>query len=319
MTVRAAKNCKLLENEISLIEIVNEAINEIKKDFSSNIKIDLFKQFNFSFNKYKEIFNSIFNIFENRIKNQFRHFFNNYNLEMTKKSDLKSSNKITNLTDGIKNGFENGFNFCLENLEKIFEFNILLDSLNDDKKIEDYLDEIFNKYSFKINSYEIFDKIIDEDLKSSCENELLREKNSFQNNFFDYLKTGFNNTIVNFFKGSGKSYLNEIFLNDYEFNINSKLILIQNQIKKIDENLNLFLNNFNEIDFYLNNSILNIYNNLKEKILYEINDYNKINNKILIKINQFNKNFTEKIIEYFKSFSLNVLSNDSIFESHLSG
>ncbi len=315
MTVRAAKNCKLLENEISLIEIVNEAINEIKKDFSSNIKIDLFKQFNFSFNKYKEIFNSVFNFFENRIKNQYRHFFNNYNLEMTKKSDLKSSNKITNLTQGIKNGFENGFNFCLENLEKIFEFNILLDSLNDDKKIDFYLDESFNKYSFKIKSYEIFDKIIDEDLKSSCENELLREKNSFQNNFFDYLKTGFNNTIVNFFKGSGKSYLNEIFLNDYEFNINSKLILIQNQIKKIDKNLNLFLNNFNEIDFYLNNSILNIYNNLKEKILYEINDYNKINNKILIKINQFNKNFTEKIIEYFKSFSLNVLSNDSFLNS----
>ena len=120
---------------------------------------------------------------------------------------------------------------------------------------------------------------------------------------------------MNFFKGSGKSYLNEIFLNDYEFNINSKLILIQNQIKKIDENLNLFLNNFNEIDFYLNNSILNIYNNLKENILYEIYDYNKINNKILIKINQFNKNFTEKIIEYFKSFSLNVLSNDSFLNN----
>ena len=260
MTVRAAKNCKLLENEISLIEIVNEAINEIKKDFSSNIIIDLFKQFNFSFNKYKEIFNSIFNLFENRIKNQFRHFFNNYNLEMTKKSDLKSSNKITNLTQGIKNGFENGFNFCLENLEKIFEFNILLDSLNDDKKIEDYLDEIFNKYSFKINSYEIFDKIIDEDLKSSCENELLREKNSFQNNFFDYLKTGFNNTIVNFFKGSGKSYLNEIFLNDYKFKIESKFNYIKKQSLEIDEYLKLIIEGLFDVDSYLTDSVDEVYN-----------------------------------------------------------
>ena len=239
MTVRTSKNCKLLENEISLLEIVNQSIIEIKNDFSSNIKIDLFKEFNSSLNKYKKDFDNYFKNFENKIENQFRSFFKNYHNQMAIMSNVKSSNKITSFTDGIIKGFENGINLCLENFENLFELNILF---KDDKKIDFFLEEIFNKFSFKIpNSLENLDRIIDDNLKSTCENELIREKNLFQNNFFDYLKSGLNNTIVNFMKGSGKSYLNEIFLNDYDFNIVSKINYIKEEIKEIDEYLNLII------------------------------------------------------------------------------
>lgn len=83
----------------------------------------------------------------------------------------------------------------------------------------------FNISNIKNNIYEIIDN-----LKLTCDKELIREKNFFEDKILEYI---FNSSIINFMKGNGKSYLDDKFFNDYELKIISKLIIFIANLKKL--------------------------------------------------------------------------------------
>ena len=229
---------------------------------------------------------------------------------LSEKTSYNSTNEITELTDGIKNGFENGINLCLEELEKLLEVNKFINSFNDDANIETLLNNIFNNINLVIpNTIENIDVNID-NLKLICDKELIREKDLFKDENLEYIKLGFNNTIVNFMDGIGKSYLNKIFLNDYNIKIVSKLDYIHSQSKEIDEYLYLIIDDLFDVDSYLTDSVKEVY----YQLMNYINDgitLDEINAKLVKKINKFKFDSSEKIVDYFKSYTLSILSSKS--------
>ena len=120
MSAASSKNYKLLDYEIVLTDIVEEAIIELKIDIFKINKPILSKQFKFALKEYNNAFKLYFKDLHDKIKYQYRNFYDNYNKKMAYMSNITSTNKIMYLTDGFKKGFKSGFNLCLKELEKIF-------------------------------------------------------------------------------------------------------------------------------------------------------------------------------------------------------
>ena len=305
-----SQNCYLLDNYITLTEIADQAITELKNNLSTTIEINLSSKLKEALENYNAQFNLSFKNLHNNIKNQYRHLYDNYHNMMSEQSSYVSTNEINNLTDGIKNGFENGIKLCLQELEKLLEVKTFNELYNDDSNIETLLNNIFYNINLVIpNTIKNIDTNID-NLKLICDKEFIREKDSFKDEILENIKKGFNYTIINFMNGSGKSYLNEIFLNDYEFKIASKLDYIKKQTLEIDEYLKLIIKSLFDVDSYLTDSVDEVYNQLINYIKDGIN-LDEINAKLIKKINQFKFDSSEKIVDYFKTYTLNILSNES--------
>ena len=195
-------------------------------------------------------------------------------------------------------------------MTKLLNPNTLTELVDYNEKIECLLNNIFDKISFEIpNSIENIDINI-KNLNLMCDIELLNEKNSFKNKILEYIQLNFNNSIKNFIQKTGKLYLDEIFIKDYDEEITFKLEYIQNQFKILDEYLLLLIDELKEIDSYLIDSIEEFYYQLINFINDEIN-LNKINSIKIKKIHQFKLNSSAQIVEYFKIKTLNLLSNES--------
>ena len=304
------KNCKLLDNEIALTDIVEEAIIELKNDISSNIKNDLLIQFKEALNDYNVVFYKYFNDFHDKIKEQYRYFFNSYHNTMSSYSNLNSTDKLTQLTEGILEGFEDGINLCSNELKLIFENNTLNISNNIDNTTEHLLNNIFKDISFKIPNTDKNIDVVINNLKLTCDKELIREKDSFKNDILEYIKLGFNNTITNFMKGTGKLYLDGIFLDDYDVNIKPKFDYIQIQCKIIDDYLYYIIEGLYDVDSYLTNSVKEVY----YQLMNYINDgitLNEINAKLFKKIDDFKLDSAKKIVDYFTEYTLGILTSES--------
>ena len=301
------KNCKLLDYEIVLTDIVEEAIIELKNNISTTIKTDLTKN---ALNDYNLQFNAYFKDLHDKINYHYRNLFDNYYNELTKKSNVTSTNKKEKLTDDIKNGFKEGIDLCKEELKEILNSETLSKSVDDDDKINSLLNDIFSNINLTIpNTNENINHNIN-DLNTICEKELKRENGIFKDEILEYIKLGFNETILNFMKGTGKSYLDGIFLDDYDVNIIPKLDYIHNQCKEIDEYLKLVIEGLFDVDSYLTDSVDEVYEQLKTYINDGIT-LNEINAKLIRKIEQFKFESSKKIVDYFKNYTLDILKSNS--------
>jgi hypothetical protein len=310
MIARASKNCILLDNKITLTDIVEEAINELKNEISTDTKKNLESGYKEAFKDYKNTFEVYFKDFEAKLKQQYRHLSDSIDTLLTQNSVTSSSNKKTGLTDETKKGFEEGIDYCLKEFETLIGAKNLTVSIDDDEKINSLFNDIFSRITFRIpNIMNGLDENI-ERLKETCDQELKREKDSFKDEILEYIKLGFNYTIKNFMKGSGKSYLDGIFLNDYDINIVPKLDYIKAQSEEIDYYMYLVIEGLNDIDSYLSDSIREVYYILMNYINDGIT-LSEINAKLIKKIEQFKIDSAKKIVEYFKSYTLEVLNNNS--------
>ena len=308
----SGKDCRLLDNEIFLTDIIEEAIIELKNQISSNIKNNSVTQFQDSLNDYNIVFDQYFKDFHDKIKEQYRYFYNNYHIIMSSHSNLSSTKKLTEITPGILEGFKNGINLCVEELGIIFKNETLGNKNNDEieNEIDSILKNIYYNVSFKIpNTYDNINESIN-NLKLTCDKELIREKDIFKDEILEYIKVGFNNTILNFMKGTGKSYLDGVFLDDYDVNIEPKLDYIYSQCKEIDEYLYLIIEGLYDVDSYLTNSVKEVYYQLMNYINDGITDV-EIKTKLFKKIEQFKLDSAKNIVDYFKNYTLNILKNDS--------
>ena len=301
------KNCLLLNNEILLNQVINDAITELKNDISFILKNDLSSQIEISLNNYKNLFDLYFKDLHDKIKNQYKYLFDTYYNKMSQRSSI-SINKISKLTNGILNGFENGINLCLIELENLFENNNITKYNDDEEKIKFFLKEILTKISFRIPNLLENINININNLNLICDYELKREKDSFKKEILEYIKMDFNNTVINFLTGSGKFYLDRIF-SEYEFNITHKLNYIFTQCKEIDDYLLYIIQNLENIDSYIIDSVKDIYdqliNYINNKFSLEI-----INNTLFRKINQLKFYSAEKIVDNFNTYILNIFSSD---------
>ena len=308
----SGKDCRLLDNEIFLTDIIEEAIIELKNQISSNIKNNSVTQFQDSLNDYNIVFDQYFKDFHHKIQEQYRYFYNNYHIIMSSHSNLSSKDKLTEITPGILEGFKNGINLCVQQLGLIFENETLGNITNNEleNEIDSILKNIYYNVSFKIpNTYDNINESIN-NLKLTCDKELIREKDIFKDEILEYIKLGFNNTILNFMKGTGKSYLDGIFLDDYDVNIVPKIDYIHSQCKEIDEYLYLIIEGLYDVDSYLTNSVKEVYYQLMNYINDGITDV-EIKTKLFKKIEQFKLDSAKNIVDYFKNYTLNILKSDS--------
>ena len=227
----------LLDYNIPLESIVFEAITELKNDISSKIKNNLTLQYELPLNEYKNVINTYFNKFNNDFRANYRFYFNSYINELLKNTQItkSSSYEVTSLTPLIKNGFENGLNFGLTEIENLINQNTFSKMINNKDKINTILNKLFMNITLTIPNIEMNLKNNINNLKVTCDQELKREKDLFKDNVLDYLIKSFNTTVKAFINGTGKSYLENIYLNDYENEIVSKLDYILSQCKEIDE------------------------------------------------------------------------------------
>ena len=299
------KKCLLLNNEIVLTQVINDAIIELKNNISFILKNVLSSQIETSLNNYKNLFDLYFKDLHDKIKNQYKYLFDIYYNKMSQKSSI-SINKISKLTNGILNGFENGINLCLMEIENLFENNNITKYNDDDE--EKITKEILTKISFRIPNILENINININNLNLICDYELKREKDSFKKEILENIKMDFNNTVINFLTGSGKFYLDRIF-SEYEFNITHKLNYIFTECKEIDEYLLDIIQNLENIDSYIIDSVNNIYdqliNYISNKFSLEI-----INNTLFTKINQLKFYSAEKIVDNFNTYILNIFSSD---------
>jgi hypothetical protein len=288
MTGKPFKTCILLDNEITLTDIVEEAIIELKNDISSNIKKNLTSQFKTALKDFSVEFEPYFKDLHEKIRNQYRYFYDVYHNEMAKNSTIASKNRITKLTDAklFMKGLNDGIKYCLEKLENILKANSICNPINNKDKEEEVtnlLNDIFGKISLKIPNSLLNININIDKLVSTCETEFKREKDSFKDQILEYIKLGFSNTITNFMKGAGKSYLDGIFLDDYDVNIVPKIDYIHSQVKEIDEYLYLIIEGLFDFDSYLTDSVKEVYYQLMNFINDGITT-TEIDAKILKKI-----------------------------------
>ena len=313
MTSRKTKDCKLLDNEITLTDIVEEAIIELKNEISSTIKSDSSTQFKEALKEYNVVFETYFKDLHDKIKNQYRYFYDAYHNKLSFKTSIKSTKELKELTEGILEGFEEGINLCIEELKEIINENTLEYSDDVLERIEPLLNDIFKDINFKIpNTIQNIDLNIDL-LKTACDKELIREKDSFKDQILEYIKLGFSNTVTNFMKGAGKSYLDGIFLDDYDVNIVPKIDYIHSQVKEIDEYLYLIIEGLHDVDSYLTDSVKEVYYQLMNYINDGITEV-EIRAKLLKKIEQFKYDSADKIVDYFKTYTLDILS-DNLFKN----
>ena len=312
------KNCILLDYTITLESIVLEAIIELKNEISSKIKTNLTLQYQLPLNEFKNVINEYFDKFNNDFRGNYRYFFNGYINELSKSTEIikSTSNEITSITALIKEGFENGLNVGLNGIEKLINQNNFSKSINNKTAINNILNKLFSNIALTYPNVDLNLNNNINNLKVTCVQELKREKDLFKDEILEYIIKGFNKTVKSFINGIGKSYLENIYSNDYNNKIVSKLDYILNQCIEIDEYLYLVIDGIYDSDSYLTNSVKEVYFQLMNYINDGISQ-DKVSAKILKKLLDFKYDSAKKIVEYFKEYTLGILTSDS-FKNSLS-
>ena len=301
MTAQAPKNCFLLNNNISYTSIVNSSINELINEINNEKKETLLQKFEDPLKEYKKVYQAYFDKFNVDFANQYRFFFDSYRNVLTQHtSSTQNDNEITNLTELIREGFEDGLNLCLNNFGVILNTENFTKSIDTNNNITKIIFNIFHDIQLENPNlnYKIEDDI--KNLTNFCENELINEKKEFNNQIFNYIQNGFNESVKRFLNGNGKNYLDKIFENNYDILIDLKLDFIQKKSLNLKDYLNYIINESNEKDFYFLSSTDDVYYQLMNNLNDGINQ-NKINEIIIKKINEFKNDSAEKIIEYFNN------------------
>ena len=296
---------------ITLENIAIEAISELKNEISSEIKNSLILQYRVSLNEFKSLISEYFDKFNKDFREKYTFYFNKYrNFLLNRNEKINSSfNEITSITTLIKEGFENGLNYSLNEFENLINEGIFLKIINNEEKINIIFNELFDNISFSVPNIELNLENNINNLKLICDQELKKEEDIFKDNILELIVKGFNYTVKTFMNEKGKSFIENIFLNDYENKIMSKLDYILNKFKEIDEYIKLVIDGLYNINSYVFDSIKEVY----YLFLNYINDglnQNKLNIKILKKIMEFKYDSAKKIVYYFNSYILDILNSN---------
>ncbi len=317
-SARTAKNCILLDNQRTLLDILEEAKEEIQNDDGSNIGVEsLFSGLLKSFRD--EIIDEYFDYFNNNFKSKYRYYFDIIRNHLLLKTSVISNKKAVNsIPDNTTLGFKEGLQKALSELKNLVNLEEMVNYKKNEKQIDEFLQFLLNKFSFKMND-DIKNKLdlsIDL-LKATCDKELIKEKDSFKEGLLDYFEVGFNLTVKTFINGPGISYLNGKFTDDYINKIVPKLNYILSQCKEINDYLYLILDKILfDVDDYITDSVGEVFYQLMNYINDGISQ-DKVSAKILKKLHDFKYDSAKKIVNYFKEYTLGILTSIS-FKNSLS-
>ena len=315
---RTTKNCILLNNNRTLFEILNEAEEEIKKELDENYLYNIQILLDGILKGFRdEIIKKYFNMFNLQFNETYRFYFDSIRNSLQNLSNVESTNEIKNIPKKTINAYEDALNLTLRELKNIINLDDMINYNKNKSDIEYLLQNLFNKFTFKVeNNIELsLDENINR-LKETCDNELIREEDSFKESLLDYIEDGFNLTVKNFINGPGFSYLDGIFTDDYNNTIVPKLDYILNQCKEIDNYLRLIIDYLFDIDTFLSDSVGEVYYQLMNYINNEITQ-DKVSAKILKKLLDFKYDSAKEIVKYFKEYTLGILTSES-FKNSLS-
>ncbi len=93
-------------------------------------------------------------------------------------------------------------------------------------------------------------------------------KEQFNNEIFNYIQISFNESVKRFLNGNGKSYLDNIINNNYEFLIVQKLDFVEKKSFEIKDYLKNIINQSSSKNFFFKNSIDDVY----YKIMNDLNE-----------------------------------------------
>ena len=312
----SAKNCILLDNQRTLVDILDEAKEEIKNDDGSNVGIEsLFDGLLKSFRD--EIIDEYFDYFNNNFESKYRMYFDIIRNYLLNNTDVISNKKAVNSIPEITNlGFKEGLQLAITELKNLVDLEKMVKFKNS-TDVEKFLQSLLNKFSFKMND-DIKNKLelsIDL-LKTTCDKEFTKEKDLFKEGLLEYIEVGFNLTVKTFINGPGVSYLDGKFTDDYKNKIVPKLNYILSQCKEIDDYLHLIIDILYDCDSYLSDSVGEVYYQLMNYINDGISQ-DKVSAKILKKLLEFKYDSAKKIVNYFKDYTLSILTSSS-FKNSLS-
>ena len=308
----SGKNCILIENNFTIENIINNAMNEIINDYSLEIKKNIENNKENLINNYLKIITKYFNEFNNNFINNYKIYFDSYlNLLINNSENNNNNNEISSMTNLIKKGFENGLKLTLNELNKIINSNSLTNCLNNEKIINKIINENFYNINFNNNNNIDINNNINS-LKNYCDIELNNEKILIKKNIKKIYENSFNSSLTLFFNKIGKIYLNNSFINDYENNIISKLDFIDLIISENNDFLKEIISLFFDISSYETDNISNIFLEILNYIKNKISK-NNIENYIINNINEFVKNSSHLIIDYFYE----IINNENIFSEQI--
>ena len=313
MTAQTPNNCILLNNIISYTSIVNSTINEEINKFNDEKKENFIKKLEDPFNEYKQLFNTYFKKFNKDFEYQYRFFFDTYRNVLTKySSSSKNSNEIKDLTNIIREGFEEGLNLSLNKFGSILNTESFSKAIDTNMNITKILVNVFHDITPNMTNVNENIKNDINNLKNKCDEIYINEKDQFNNEIFNYIQIGFNESVKRFLNGNGKSYLDNIFNNNYEFLIAQKLDFVEKKNFEINNYLKYIINQSSSKNFYFKNSIDDVYYKIMNDLNEGINQ--KKINEIIYKINEFKRDSAEKIVEYFNN---NLPKNASFLNEYL--
>ena len=324
------EKCILLNLTFDLVEIGEDAIDELKIIYYSHIENEINRIYTMKFEELKTNIKNLIDKNVNEILNTLNSEYEKKFLTLSEKSnpecqstssrpesDAKCKNRskvqlktlesdlttsINNYANSFKSQIETNFNQIqitqqIVDLEKE-NFQILEQNFNYEK--------IENKVKENANNF-----------KMICAQNLEKEKTEFQTEINNVIKKEFTENINNFANSHGKNFMEENYNKIYTFSIKNKFKFINSVLTNTNSYINNdLIKNIDKIELNLKDLLLNIFkntdiniqnysqNNIKEKLIIKINNLIEISNSIIYKkfsetvSNAFNdKNFISSFSE----------------------
>ena len=299
------KTCVLLNFSLSVEDIALTRLDTLKERYKSDIK----DYINDVLYYYKE--NEIKSKCERFIKElnkSYDYYYQSYYIFLTSNDvhDYTSENYTNNLTENIYKGFKNGINQVKQDIKLIYNnegINEIFEEKYKNMDLFSHLKEDYSELDTKLTS-------TTNDLTYICDSNYLLQEENFKKEIYEILEKIFNSSINTFTKGLGKSYLDSIYVADYDI-IKSKLSILENNIILQDKYINdINDKGFNNISNNLYEILSESYENLNDNL--EKNIEWKIEPMIFKKLDTLKVDSSIDIAEYFEYITLNIIKTENL-------
>ena len=299
------KTCVLLNFSLSVEDIALTRLDTLKERYKSDIK----DYINDVLYYYKETeIKSKCERFIKELNKSYDYYYQNYYIFLTSNDvhDYNSENYTNNLTENIYKGFKNGINQVKEDIKLIYNnegVNEIFEEKYKNIDLFSHLEEDYSELDTKLTS-------TTNDLTYICDSNYLLQEENFKKEIYEILEKIFNSSINTFTKGLGKSYLDSIYVADYDI-IKSKLSILENNIILQDKYINdINDKGFNNISDNLYEILSESYENLNDNL--DKNIEWKIEPMIFKKLDTLKVDSSIDIAEYFEYITLNTINTEKL-------